>query len=106
MSEQSGAQVRVRDASGESRYEITVDGELAGFAEYRRDPGRIVFTHTEVDDAYTGQGVAGQLAAAALDSAREQSLRVRPECSYIAGYIRKHPEYVDLVGDEDRALIQ
>lgn len=106
MSEPSSADVRVADAPERSRYEITVDGKLAGFAAYHLHPDRIVFTHTEVDDAYQGQGIAGQLAAEALDSARERSLRVTPKCEYIAGYIRKHAEYVDLVDEEHRSLIQ
>lgn len=60
-----------------------------------------MFTHTDVDDAYSGQGLAARLARTALDTARDRRLRVTPLCPYIAGYIRKHPEYVDLV-DEKR----
>ena len=52
----------VRDQTEQHRFEILVDGELAGFADYRMRPGRIIFTHAEVDDAYEGQGLASELA--------------------------------------------
>ncbi len=106
MSESSSDDVRVADAPDRSRYEITVDGNVAGFADYQLDKGRIVFTHTEVDDAYQGQGVAGQLARAVLDAARQRSLQVTPQCDYIAGYIGKHSEYAELVDEQDRSLIE
>ena len=74
-----------------------MDGALAGFAFYRLRPGRIVFVHTEIDDAYAGRGLGGQLARAALDAARARGLTVRPDCPFIKGWIAKHPEYADLV---------
>jgi predicted GNAT family acetyltransferase len=95
--------VRVVDAPDDRRFELRVDGALAGFAEYRMRPGRIAFTHTEVDDRFQGRGLAGRLARAALDSARDRGLEVTPLCPYIADYIRRHPEYVPLVDDRHRA---
>ena len=68
----------VADAPERSRFEISVDGALAGFAVYRLAPGRITFVHTEIDDAYAGQGLGGQLARAALDDVRGRGLAVRP----------------------------
>ncbi len=106
MSAQSNGDVHVTDTPDRSRYEIAVAGKVAGFAQYQLQGERIVFTHTEVDDAYQGEGIAGHLARAALDSARQRSLQVTPKCDYIAGYIRKHPEYTDLVDEQDRSLIQ
>jgi predicted GNAT family acetyltransferase len=87
----------VTDAPERSRFEITVDGALAGFAFYRLRPGRITFVHTEIDDAYAGRGLGGQLARAALDAARARGLAVRPDCPFIKGWIAKHPDYADLV---------
>lgn len=88
----------VREVPERSLFEIRVDGERAGRAEYEMRSGRMVLTHTVVDGAHRGRGLAGELAKAALDAARERNLRVVPECSYIADYIAKHPEYADLVG--------
>ncbi|MEB3366336.1 GNAT family N-acetyltransferase [Saccharopolyspora mangrovi] len=93
----------VKDNSDANRFEIRVDGRLAGFAEYRLKPGQISFTHTEIDDDFGGQGLAGKLARAALDQARERGLGVLPFCPFIRGWIAKHPDYVDLVPVERRA---
>ena len=74
----------------ESRYEISSDGALAGFAEIQHRPGRILFTHTEVDSAFQGQGLAAQLATAALADAAATGDTIVPYCSYIAKYLRAH----------------
>ena len=81
----------------QSRFELTIDGHTALVA-YTMEPGRITFLHTEVPEALGGRGIAGQLAKHALEHARAQSLAVVPQCSYMAAYIRKNPEYQDLVG--------
>ena len=73
-----------------SRYEIHVDGALAGFAEYDLRPGAIRFIHTEVDDAFQGQGLAAILAKAALTDAVASDLAIVPLCPYIAKYLTKH----------------
>ncbi|MFE9428580.1 GNAT family N-acetyltransferase [Kitasatospora sp. NPDC006697] len=88
---------QVVDNAEKSRFEIQVDGELAGFAEYHRSAGEIAFIHTEIDPRFEGQGLGGRLARAALDTVREQELAVLPYCPFIRGWIGKHPEYTDLV---------
>nr|WP_300009074.1 GNAT family N-acetyltransferase [Pseudonocardia sp.] len=98
-------EVAVADAPERSRFEITVDGELAGFAEYRLRSGRAVFTHTEIDDDQQGRGLAGRLAQAALGRVRGRGLQVIPLCPYIAAYIRRHPEYVELVDAAHRERV-
>lgn len=81
-----------------SRYEIRVDGVLAGFADYRLRPGgRIVITHTEIGEEFGGRGLGSTLVREALDSARAAGLTVTPLCPFVAEYIRRHPEYQDLV---------
>jgi predicted GNAT family acetyltransferase len=90
--------IEIIENPAEQRYEARLDGELAGFAQYRDAPGRRIFTHTEVDDAFEGRGVGSRLAAAALDDARGRGLRVVPRCPFIAAYIERHPDYADLVG--------
>ncbi|MFI6325348.1 GNAT family N-acetyltransferase [Nonomuraea sp. NPDC050556] len=91
--------IEITDNADQSRFEITVDGRLAGFAEYRLLPDRIVFTHTEVADEFEGQGLAGKLVARALDVSRDTGLKVVPLCPYVAKYITRHPEYQDLVAE-------
>jgi predicted GNAT family acetyltransferase len=90
---------QVQDAAERSRYEASVDSQLAGFAAYtERDDVRLL-THTEVFDAYEGQGVGSALAKGALDDVRARGLKVVPLCSFVRAYIGRHPEYADLVTD-------
>ena len=92
------AQVQVTDNPGESRFEARVGDELAGFAAYETAEDLIMFTHTEVFDAFEGQGVGSALARGALDAVRaDGSRKVLPRCPFIRGWIDKHPDYQDLV---------
>ena len=81
---------------GAGRFEFQKDGHLA-VLEYRLSDGKITFNHTGVPESLGGQGIGALLARAGLDYARDLSLAVVPLCSFIAGYIQKHPEYKDLV---------
>lgn len=94
--------IAVHNNPDANRYEAIVDDELAGFAVYRLTPGRVVFVDTEVRNIYQGQGVGSALAKAALDDVRRQGKQVAPLCSFIAAYIRRHPDYVDLVDETHR----
>lgn len=87
----------VRDNPDQHRYEVTEDGMLAGFAEYRLRDGAVVFTHTEIGDAFEGQGIGGRLARGALDDVRARGLSAVPQCPFIKGWIERHPDYADLV---------
>ena len=92
------AEVQVSDNRDELRFEARVDGELAGYAAYELADDLIMFTHTEVDDAFEGHGVGGALARGALDAVRADGTRqVLPRCPFIRGWIEKHPDYQDLV---------
>ena len=94
--------VEITDQRGESRFEARIDGELAGFATYTRDGGVLTVHHTEVGEEFQGMGVAQDLAQWALDGARGQNLSVVPECPFFADYIKKNPEYADLVPEDQR----
>lgn len=90
--------VVVTDNPDEHRYEARCDSELAGIAEYQLTDELIVFTHTEVFDAFEGRGVGGALARTALDAVRAQGTRkVMPLCPFIKRWIERHPDYRDLV---------
>jgi predicted GNAT family acetyltransferase len=93
------AAMEVTNRPEHSRYELRVDGELAGIVEYRdRARGGLrTFTHTLVSPLFEGRGLASHLARAALDDARAEGLKIVPLCPFIAGYIATHPEYADLV---------
>jgi uncharacterized protein len=94
----------VRDNAELHRFEISVDDELAGFAEYHDHSGRRTFTHTEIDDAYEGQGLGSTLVRFVLDDARERRLEVIPVCPFVRAYIAGHQDdYLDLVPQPIRA---
>ena len=83
------------DPNGQ-RFHTSVDGHEA-FLEYALDGGVLVIRHTEVPEQIGGRGIAGALVQAALAHARGQGLNVSPRCAYAAAYMRRHPEYADLV---------
>lgn len=80
-----------------SRYEISVDGVLAGFTDYVDEGEVLVMPHTEVFDDFEGQGLAAILVTGALDDVRANHRVVRPDCPYVARFLGKHPAYQDLV---------
>lgn len=87
----------IRNNEEASQFETTIDGHVALTAYDLEEPNRIVFTHTEVPEALAGRGLAGEIVKFALDHAREKNLTVVPQCAYVASYIKRHPEYQDLV---------
>jgi uncharacterized protein len=88
----------VQDNPQELRYEALQDGEPVGLIRYRVEPGVVVLVHTEVDEAVEGTGVGSRLVRGALDDIRARGLRLVPVCPFVAAYLRRHPEYADLVG--------
>lgn len=89
-------QEKVRNNEELSRYELTVTGVTA-LVTYDMREGRIALTHTEVPGALTGQGIGSALAKGTLDDIRSKGMKVLPLCSFIEDYIKRHPEYQDLV---------
>lgn len=81
------------------RYELRDGAAVIGFTQYRLGGGgrQVVFLHTEVDRAYSGQGLASKLARFALGDVRAGGRRIVPLCPYIASYLRKHPDFDDIV---------
>ena len=86
----------VRDNPSRHRFEVDVDGVVA-FSVYRHKPGVVTFVHTEVPEALSGRGVGSTLARGALEIVRERGEKVIAECPFIASYIKKHPEFQDLL---------
>jgi predicted GNAT family acetyltransferase len=87
----------VQDVPARARYELVLDGVLAGFLEYAPHRDRLVLTHTEVNPDIGGQGLGGRLVRAVLDDIRGRGGVIEPRCPFVAAWIGKHPEYADLV---------
>lgn len=92
----------VRHEPDAGRFSLPLGGGSDAIAEYHRDGDTLVFTHTEVPSEHEGQGVGGRLARAALDHARAEGLRVVPQCPFIAGWVKRNPEYLEVVHPEWR----
>lgn len=85
------------------RVEARIGDVVAAYSEYRERSGRRSFTHTVVDPALEGQGLGSQLVRWALDDARARGLLVLPYCPFVRSWMKRHPEYVDLVPEAERA---
>jgi NAD+ kinase len=102
---EGSAQVGVPDAADavvvdsfeRQRYELLLGGEVAGVLHYRRHGGEIELMHTEVEQSFSGRGLAGRLASAALEDARARATPVVASCPFVTGYLDRHPEYADLL---------
>ena len=89
---------------GARQFRLRVDGRTA-LVQYSRTAERIVFLHTEVPEALEGRGLGARLARAALDYARSQKLAVVSRCPFITAYVRRHPEYQDLLTPQEHDRI-
>ena len=90
-------ETNVRDNADAKQFEIVVDGKVAGVVQYERSGDVLDLVHTEIDDAYEGQGLGGKLARGALDLVRAAGGKVVPSCPFIKGWIDKHEDYQDLL---------
>jgi predicted GNAT family acetyltransferase len=98
---ESDSSLKVVDNPTRSRYEAHAGGEVAGYITYRTRPGVVVLVHTEVEPAFEGRGVGSKMARSVLEALRSGGMQVDPVCPFIVSYIKRHPEYDDLVARSD-----
>lgn len=94
--------IEVRDVPEEGRYELVVDGGIAGIADYARRGNVVVLPHTVIDPARRGQGLGAVLVRHVLDDVRRRGELIVPRCWYVAQFVHDHPEYADLVAPDVR----
>lgn len=80
----------------EKRFDTLIDGQT-GYISYKERDDKLVYDHTIVPPQLGGHGVGSALVKQALDYAREHNKKVVPQCSFVASYINKNPEYKDLL---------
>jgi uncharacterized protein len=85
-----------RDNETQSRFELEVDGAIA-FVVYRKTPDAITLVHTEVPPELGGRGIGSKLARATLDAVRAQRRKLIVKCEFIQGFMKKNPDYNDLL---------
>lgn len=92
----------VQDNPQASRFEILVDGELAGYVDYREHEGEYALPHTRVLPAWEGRGIGSQLVAATLEQIAERDGTVMPYCPFVPKVMRDHPQFIELVPQDQR----
>lgn len=99
------AGITVRDVPEHARFEITVDGAPAGFAEYRRQGAVVSMPHTVIDPAFRGRGLGAVLATAALDALKADDAKVLPQCWFVRDVIAANPaDYLAMVPADERSM--
>ena len=88
--------IHITNNEKEQRFEMPVGDDFAVIA-YRWQNGKLALMHTEVPPQAEGKGLAGKLAKFAFEQARQQQRKVLVYCPYISSYLKRHPEYNDLV---------
>jgi predicted GNAT family acetyltransferase len=100
--DKTGAPTKV--AADSDRFTIAVDGQPVGLTQFSDRDGQRIFTHTEVDDAFEGRGLATILIGEALQSTRDAGLRIVAVCPMVAAYVDKHAEFADVADPVDRDI--
>ncbi len=99
----TGGDARVIDNAARSRFELALDAGATAFIDYAYRErmgggGRVrVLTHAEVPVELRGAGVGARLAAGVLELLRARGEKVVPVCPYVVDFIRRHPQYEDVV---------
>jgi predicted GNAT family acetyltransferase len=86
----------VRDNKVQNRFELDV-GDAIAFANYRQTPSAVIITHTETPRSLRGRGIASELVKGALELIRADGRQVIAGCGFVVDYLRKHPEFADIV---------
>ena len=94
----------IRDNPEAGQFEAHIGSDIA-VAEYALMGNTIMFTHTEVPKHLEGRGIGSQLVREALESVKQRGMTVIPICAFVAAFIRKNPEYVDLVNFAHRTAL-
>jgi predicted GNAT family acetyltransferase len=92
----------VVDNPSERRFEVHLKGVVVGRAHYLTAGDSVIVSHTEVDEGHEGQGLGSLLVRETLERIRASGKSVIPTCSFTAAYIRRHPEFIDLVEESLR----
>lgn len=95
----NASEVAVARASGRDRYEISVDEQSAGFAEYVDRGGQRIFHHTEIGENFGGMGLGSTLIGRALADTRDAGLRIVPVCPFVKKYLERHHDVDDVVDE-------
>ena len=89
--------LNVVNNSERNRFEIELDNGAFAVLDYRLHKGNLALMHTEVPASHQGHGIAARLAHAALEHAKRENMKVMVVCEYVGVYLKRHPEYIELL---------
>ncbi len=90
-------QITVTDNKNQQRFEANLGEDKYAFVTYRHKNGSIELLHTEVPKEFEGQGIAGNLVKQMFEQIRRQNIKAVAYCSYINLFLKRHPEYNELI---------
>lgn len=91
-------EIRRQDGETKGRYFFQTDSHPAAEMTFSKlGAHQIIIDHTEVPDAYRGQGVGVALVSRAVEDARRDGVRITPLCPFAAAQFRRHPEWSDVL---------
>ena len=88
-----------------NRFEIRVDGVVAGFSQFMDVGSQRIMFHTEIDKQFGGQGLATKVVQEALEQTRADGLRVVPVCPFVKKHLRNNPGFEDITDRVTQDLI-
>lgn len=93
MSNNTESAARIEHLPEQSRFALFIGDDLAAYADYSEADGLRDFDHTVTEADFRGRGLAGQVVQYALDTTRQQGLKIGTSCSYVEKFVSEHPEY-------------
>ena len=90
----------VQDNPAAHRYELDLDGEVVGTLSYRTTGEVVKLIHTEIAPRWEAHGLGERLVVGVLDDVRARGLHIVVLCPFVAAFLRRHPEYEDLVASK------
>ena len=89
-------ELNVTNNKEKKRFEASVNDQIA-YLEYIPAGKNMVLSHTEVPERLEGQGIGGRLVGQVLETVNSGDQKIIIVCPFVAAYIKKHPEYLDLI---------
>lgn len=89
--------------SDQHRFEIRVDGVLAGFLDYSLADAVYALNHTQIFPEFGGRGLGSKLVIGALKDIGDRDGQVLPYCSFIPKLLADNPEFINLVPNDQKA---
>ena len=89
-------EIEVSENKEKKRFEVSLEGKLA-LIDYIRAEDKMYLTHTEVPSEMEGKGIASSMVKQVFQQIRDENLKLVPLCPFVASYLKRHPEWKDIL---------